>query len=206
MKRDGTFVGAAAVLFALLTFIGMIIASPPGGNYKESDIANFIAHGHRAAAIAGLYLMLAGAVCLLFLVTALRGRTTGRWAALFDGVSTAAGTAWAIGAVLVCVVPLAFVNGLDTAPDSHTIYVVTQIGFAALFGAGGILLGVALIAFAASAALPMWLRIVTYIAGIAGVLSIAFFPFMLLLIWGIVFGIWTLASRPGELHEAVPAA
>ena len=205
MKRDSTFVGAAAVLFALLTFVGMIVVDPPGGDYKESDITSFVAHGHRTAVFVGVYLMLAGAVCLLFLVTALRGRTSGRWAALFDGVSTAAGTAWAIGAVLIAVVPIAFSNGLDTGPDSHTTYVITQIGFATLFAAGGILLGVALIAFAASAALPMWLRSVTWIAGIAGLISPAFFPFMILLIWGIVFGIWTLASRPGEVHEAVPA-
>ena len=205
MKRDSTFVGAAAVLFALLTFIGMIVVDPPGGDYKESDVTNFLAHGHRTAVYVGLYLMLAGAVCLLFLVTALRGRATGRWAALFDGVSMASATAWAIGSVLVAVVPIAFSNGLDTAPDSHTTYVITQIGYATLFGVGGVLLGVALIAFAASAALPTWLRVVTYIAGIAGLISPAFFPFMILLIWGIVFGVWTLASRPGEVHEAVPA-
>jgi hypothetical protein len=205
VKKDSTFVGAAAVLFALLTFIGMIVAAPPGGNYKESDVTAFLDHGHRAAVVAGLYLMLGGAVCLLYLVTALRARTAGRWSALFAGVSTAAGVAWAIGAVLVCVAPMALWNGLDTAPDSHTVYLATQAGFGVLFGAGGILLGVALIAFASSAALPAWLKIVTWIGGIAGLVSIAFFPFFLVLIWGLVFGVWTLVSSPGEVRDPVPA-
>lgn len=205
MKKDSTLVGAAAVLFALLTFIGMLVASPPGGNYSESDITTFVDHGHRAAVIVGLYLMVAGAVCLLYLVSALRGRTSGRWAPLFAGASGAAATAWAIGAILVCIVPLALINGLDGAPDSHTVYTFTQVGYAALFGAGGILLGVALIAFASSAALPTWLRVLTWIAGIGGILSIAFFPFFLVLLWGIVFGIWTLASRPGDVHDPVTA-
>jgi hypothetical protein len=205
LKRDSTFVGAAAVLFALLTFIGMIVIAPPGGDYKESDITDFIAHGHRTSVFVGLYLMFIGAICLLYLVNALRARVGGRWAPLYAGVSTAAGTAWAIGAVLIAVVPIGLANGAGTAPDAHTVYFFTQAGFATLFGAGAILLGVALIAFAASAALPMWLRVVTYIAGIAGLLSPAFFPFFLLLIWGIVFGIWTLVASSGEVHEPITA-
>jgi hypothetical protein len=205
LKRDSTFVGAAAVLFALLTFIGMVVANPPGGDYSESDITKFLAHGHRTAVVIGVYLMLAGAVCLMYLAAALRERTAGRWGSLLAGTSIAATTAWAIGGVIVGVVPLGLSNGAVVAPEPHTVYMLTQIGFATLFGAAGILLGVSLIAFAAGAALPTWLRVVTFICGVAGLVSPAFFPFMLLLVWGLVFGVWTLVSRPGEVHEPVTA-
>jgi hypothetical protein len=202
-KRESGLLGIASILFALLTFIGMIVADPPGGDYKESDITSFLAHDHRTACVVGVYLMLAGAVALLYLLATLRGRLSGRAGAFFAATGTAAGAAWAIGAVLVTVVPLGLANGGVVAPEPHTVYMLTQVGFATLFAAGGILLGVTLIALAATSLFPGWLRVVTLVAGILGLVSPAFFPFMALLLWGLVFGIWSLASKR---LDATPAA
>ena len=202
-KRESGLLGITSILFALLTFIGMVVADPPGGDYKESDIQSFLAHGHRTACVVGVYLMLAGAVALLYLLATLRGRLSGRTGAFFAATGTVAGAAWAIGAVLVTVVPLGLANGGAVAPEPHTVYMFTQVGFATLFAAGGILLGVTLIALAATSLLPGWVRVVTLVAGILGLVSPAFFPFMALLVWGLVFGIWSLASKR---LDATPAA
>jgi hypothetical protein len=205
LKRDTGLLGLSAILFALLTFIGMVVADPPGGDYKESDIQAFLAHDHRTACVVGVYLMLAGAVALLYLLAALRSRLSGRLGSFFAATGSVAGAAWAIGAVLVTVVPLGLANGGAVAPEPHTVYMFSQVGFATLFAAGGILLGVTLIALAAAGALPGWMRVVTLVAGILGLVSPAFFPFMALLIWGLVFGVWSLASK--RVDEAtVPAA
>lgn len=194
-KRESGLLGIASILFALLTFIGMIVANPPGGDYSESDIQKFLAHDHRVACVVGVYLMLAGAVTLLYLLSGLRAHVGGRLGAFFVATGTVAGAAWAIGAVLVTVVPLGLSNGGAVAPEPHTVYMFSQVGFATLFAAGGILLGVTLIVLAAASTLPGWLRAVTLVAGILGLVSPAFFPFMALLVWGLVFGIWSLASR-----------
>jgi hypothetical protein len=202
VKRDSSTLGIAAILFAVLTFVGMIIASPPGGNYSAKNIADFVDRGHRAAAVVAVYLMLAAAAALLYLVAGLRERAAG--SRLFAPLAFAAGTAWAIGAAILVTVPLGLMNGAQAAPDGNTVYMLTQAGFAVMFGAGGILLGAALIslALAGFAGVPAWLRWLTLVAGVAGVASIAFFPFFLLLVWALVLGIWLTASGR---TEPVPA-
>jgi hypothetical protein len=41
---------------------------------------------------------------------------------------------------------------------------------------------------------PAWLRWSTLVGGLAAVVSLAFFPSVLVLLWGIVMGIWLLAE------------
>ena len=52
--------------------------------------------------------------------------------------------------------------------------------------------------------MPQWLRWLTVVAGVCGVAGLAFFPFFLLLIWGIVIGVWLLAAG-GGFKSAVAA-
>jgi hypothetical protein len=66
-----------------------------------------------------------------------------------------------------------------------------------IFGSGAVLLGFALIALGLAGRLtfPGWLRWLTLITGLASIAGLAFFPFFLLIIWGIVIGIWLLMVR-----------
>src|SRR2546426_4044441 len=54
----------------------------------------------------------------------------------------------------------------------------SELGFSVVFGPAAILLGFALIAFVLGARtlVPAWLRWSTLVAGLAGVVSLAFFP------------------------------
>jgi hypothetical protein len=205
MGSERSSVGLAALAFPILTFVGLVVANPPGGNYSAKQVANFVAHGHRAVVYLALYLLLLAAVALLYLVSALRGRLAGGNASrLFSATGFAAGTAWAIGAALLFVVPMGLANGGHLPSDQSVVYLFTQAGFAVIFGAGGILLAFAVLSLAAGggATLPAWLRWLTIVAGVLGLASVAFFPFFFLLLWSIVFGIWTLASRPSEASAA----
>jgi hypothetical protein len=42
--------------------------------------------------------------------------------------------------------------------------------------------------------IPTWLRRLTVVAGVAGIGGLAFFTFYLLMLWGIVAGVWLVAG------------
>jgi hypothetical protein len=202
MKSDRSTLGLAALVFPILTIAAMVIGSPPGGNWSAEQISDFVARGHRPAAFVGMYLLLLAAVALLYLVAALRRRIAdGNAGCVFAATGFAAGTAWAVGAPLLFVVPAGLANGGHLPSDPAVVYMLTQVGFGVIFVAGGVMLAVALLAFAsgARAAIPGWLRWLTLAAGILGLASAAFFPFFLLLIWSIVLGVYALATKSFDL-------
>jgi hypothetical protein len=90
---------------------------------------------------------------------------------------------------------LAFSGGHPFTLTSGTVYTFCEAGFAVMYGAGGVLLGAALIAFAAGpVAAPSWVRWSTLVAGIAGLAALAWFPFFLVYIWAIVVGAWLIVA------------
>ena len=72
MQRRSLVAGIGAIAFGVLPIVAFMVANPPGGNYKASDIADFIATGHRPAVFVSVYLMLLSAVGLLVLLARLR--------------------------------------------------------------------------------------------------------------------------------------
>jgi hypothetical protein len=201
--RSGSFAaGIGALAFAVLTFVGMIIASPPGGTYSAHDVEKYTAHGHRFVVFFATYLVLLGAMGLIVLVTRLREMAGGEsWQARASwGAGVAAAVAFASGWTVVAAVPMAMAyGGKDVAVEPTVAYVIAEAGYAMMFGAGGVLLGFALLAwaFGARAAAPGWVRWITVIAGILGLASLAWFPFFGLLIWALVIGLWLIAGGRG---------
>jgi hypothetical protein len=199
MKADRS-IGLAALAFSVLTFVGLIVANPPGGSFSAKDLSDYAAKGHRPAVYVALNLLLVAAGSLLYLVTRLSARVAAEGSSrIFSPLGFTAGAAWAIGASLLGIVPVGLANGGHLPADNAVVYLLTQLGFIVLFAADGITLGAALLAFAIGgrALIPGWLRWVTVVAGVLGLASPAFFPFFALLLWGIVFGVWALASRGG---------
>jgi hypothetical protein len=85
------------------------------------------------------------------------------------------------------------VPALDPAISMTFIYA----GYAVFFAAGGMLLGIAILTFAIGGhAAPMWVRAFSALAGLIGILSGANIPFYVVLLWGLVVGIWLLVSSP----------
>jgi hypothetical protein len=193
MQRRSLVAGIGAIAFGVLPIVAFMVANPPGGNYKASDIADFIAKGHRPAVFVSVYLMLLSAVGLLLLLARLRESIgAGSRETLFWGFSVAAVAAWFVG-YAIAISPslaLAFSGGKLHSLSAPVAYTFSEAGWAAMYGAGGLLLGCALLTFAAGAVtLPAWIRWTTLVAGIAALAAVAWFPFFLVYLWAIVVGV-----------------
>jgi hypothetical protein len=197
-----TIAATGGIAFGVLTFLAFLLAAPPGGTYSESDIADYVADDRGARLIISLYLVLLAAVGLVSLLARLRdGAADDRGlASIFWGVGLAAAAAHAVGWALVIATPMArVIGGDDVSIDPTVAYTITQAGWAVMIGAGGTLLGLALVALviAWGATLPAWLRWATLLAALGGLASLAYFPWFLVLIWGVVAGVGLLGGgRP----------
>lgn len=106
-------------------------------------------------------------------------------------------TGFAIGWAAWLTPPLAIaIGGSGVVIDPTVTYVILQVGGIIVFGVGGTFLGVTLIALmiGSSQTLPAWLRWFTLVVGVLGLASAAWLPFFPLLLWGIIAGIWLVAS------------
>lgn len=198
MKGQATLAGVGALAFGVLTWVAFIVANPPGGSYKASDMADYIAKGHRASVFISVYLMLIAAVGLLLALARLRDAIAdGPRRSFFWGLSVVAVASWMAGYAVV-VTPstaLAFSSGDLKTLDPSLVYTLSEGGWAMMYGAGGLMLGVALITFALKpVAVPAWVRWVTLVGGIASLFAIAWFPMFVVYLWAIVVGIWLLVS------------
>jgi len=214
--RNSLVAGIGGIAFAVLSVLAVVIASPLGGTYKASDAADYIAKGHRTAVFVSVYLFVLGLLGLLCLLARLRdavgARSDGVPAArIFWGASVAAVAGFAVGWALVVSAPLSLAYGgksLVIAPN--LAYLFSEAGFVLIYGAGSILLGLALIVLVLSwnGALPAWLRWATLVGGVAAVAGPAFFPFFLVLVWSLVAGISLVVAGRGKTPAggAAPAA
>jgi len=209
MQRRSLVAGIGAVAFGILPIVAFMVGNPPGGNYKASDIADFLAKGHRPAVFVSLYLVLLSGVGLLFLLARLRESIgDGERAPLFWGFSVAAVGAWLAGyAVGISPsVALAFSGGKLHTLSAPVAYTFSEAGWAIMYGAGGLLLGCALVTWAVGpVALPAWVRWSTLVAGIAGLAAIAWFPFFLVYLWAIVIGVALIVIELRQAPETAAA-
>lgn len=204
MQRANLFAGIGGIAFGVLTFAALFVASPAGGTYTPSDVLSFVASNHRAAVFVGLYLTTVAALGLVFLLSRLRdviggvGDDESGMQNSFWGLRLASAVCMAAGWAVAFSIPIAyaFAGGGGFTLTSSQTYATIEVGDILVYGPGGIFLGSALIVLFLDgrAALPVWLRWVTLIAGVLGLASPAFFPWFALLIWGVVIGIWLLMS------------
>lgn len=198
MRRETTAGGLGALAFGILTFVALLIASPPGGTYSTKDITNYLAKGHRAAVIVALYLLVVAIIGMLLMLWRMRDEIVGARSNVFWALGIASAACWIAGFAIVIApaTSLAFSGGkLTTLPGTLT-YTIAEAGWAVAYGGGAILLGCALVTYALGpVAAPAWVRWTTLVAGIAAIASIAWFPQFLVYLWAIAIGVWTLVSR-----------
>jgi hypothetical protein len=209
MQPTTVLAGIGGIAFGVLMAVAAFLGSPLGGPYDASEAASFVGSGHRLAVFVSLYLAVIAVLGLICLLARLReaigvaGDAQPTALGIFWGTALVATTALAAGWAVSFSVPIAYAvagDGFSIGPAEA--YAIGQVGDALLFGAGGILLGIALITLFVSArrTFPAWLGWLTLIAGVLGLASPAFFPFFALLIWGLIVGIWLLVSR-GSLAQ-----
>ena len=205
MRSRSALAGVGSIAFSVLTIVGLALANPPGGTYKASDAAKYVAKGHHVAVFASVYVLLLAVLGLLLLLAYLRDLLSAapdgeRVARIFWAMGIGAATSFAIGWAIVLGNAIAHAfGGSGVVVDPAVTYLASELGFSVVFGPAAILLGFALIAFVIGgrALVPGWLRWSTLVAGVAGVVSLAFFPAALVLLWGIVMGIWLLVPSRG---------
>ena len=151
--------------------------------------------------------MLLSGVGLLLLLARFRERIAeGSRTTLFWGFSVSAVAAWIVG-YAIGVAPslaLAFSGGKLHSLSGPVAYTFSEAGSAVMFGAGALLLGCALLTFAAGpVALPAWIGWSTLVAGIAALAGLAWFPLFLVYLWAIVVGIALVAIEWRQSAQAV---
>jgi hypothetical protein len=203
MRRPAVVAGIGSIAFTVLTIVGLALVNPPGGNYKVSNINDYLAKGHRVAVFAGLYVELLAILGLILVLAYLRDLlTSARTTRVFWGLGMIAAGALVLGwAVMAAGAIARAIGGSGVVVSAPTTYLVSEVGASMVWGPGAILLAVALIAFAINigAALPAWLRWLTLVLAVIGLASPAFFPSLALLIWGIATGAWLLIAG-GRAH------
>jgi len=205
MRSRSALAGIGSIAFSVLTIVGLALANPPGGTYKASDAVKYVAKGHHVAVFASVYVLLLAVLGLLLLLAYLRDLLSAapdgeRVARIFWAMGIGAATSFAVGWAIVLGNAIAHAfGGSGVVVDPAVTYLASELGFSVVFGPAAILLGFALIAFVIGgrALLPAWLRWSTLVAGVAGIVSLAFFPAVLVLLWGIVMGIWLLVPSRG---------
>jgi hypothetical protein len=210
MRSRSALAGVGSIAFSVLTIVGLALANPPGGTYKASDAEKYVTKGHHVAVFASVYVLLLAVLGLLLLLAYLRDLLSAapdgeRMARIFWAMGIGAATSFAVGWAIVLGNAIAHAfGGSGVVVDPAVTYLASELGFSVVFGPAAILLGFALIAFVLGARtlVPAWLRWSTLVAGLAGVVSLAFFPAALVLLWGLVMGIWLLV--PGR--APAPAA
>jgi hypothetical protein len=191
--------GVSGIAFAVLTFVAAIIDSGPGGDYKASDVADYLESGHRPLVFVALYMALLGIAALLVLLAWLR-RTIGdaTQSSVFWALSVAGSATFIAGWALHTAVPVSIGYGGKGVTVGPTVtYVLTEGGYIVL-SAGAVLIGLALLLLVfGRVALPGWVRGITVVGMLGALTSAAFFPFGLFFLWALAIGIWLLVARPG---------
>ncbi len=210
MRSRAAIAGLAALAFSVLTIISLLVGGPPGGTYSAHDAAKYVAGGHHAAVFVASYLALLAVFALVLLLAYFRDvifaapvwPSAGR---IFWGTGLCAAASLAVGFLVIYGVGIAHAYGGKRVVSSPVVtYLLVEVGSAAVWGAGAVLLGIALLvlAWASRVAFPMWLRVATVIGAIGGLAGFAFFPSGLVIIWGVVVGVWLLLS--GRRLDAEP--
>ena len=206
-QRERVVAGAGGIAFTVLTVAAVAAAKTPGGTYSAADIADYVAKGHQTGIFLGFGLALFSVLGLILLLVGLRERIGegSLLANVFSTTTLVSIAAFAIGWAAWLSPPLAIAIGGSSSVviDGRVTYVVLQIGGVIIFGVAGTFLGVTLIALmiGSGQTLPTWLRWFTLIVGVLALASMAWLPFFPLLLWGLVAGIWMIASG----HKDEPA-
>jgi hypothetical protein len=218
MRNARRVAGFGGVAFAVCLVAGFTFFGPRGGFYSAAGVSNFVAQ-NPTNIVVSFYLFAVSITALVVLMAYLSETYLGRsprvrvaW-----GTSLLAAASMLIGWALYFAPSTAVISG-GPAIDSATRYTFLNAGFVVLFGAGGMFLGVALLALAIGGNVaPTWVRALSALAGLSALFSWAFLllshwspnqwlpvPFYVVLLWALVTGVWLLLSSPRPTSNLTP--
>lgn len=204
MKSSGIVAaGIGSIAFGVLTFVALIVGGPQGGNYSAADVAAYISSNHVVVAGGMALCGLVGAAGLMCLGAYLRQRADleapgSIWPQVLWGLTLGSAVCFAVSWGIFVSQPIGNNEaGTNLNVPPTIIYSIGISGDELMFESAATLLGLALIlsAIVNLPRWPGWLRWSSLVVGLAGIVSLAFFPFFLLLLWALVVGVWLLLRR-----------
>jgi hypothetical protein len=208
VAQDRRLAGIGALGFVVSLLVAFTLFGPKSGAYSPAETAAFVGQSSTSLVVS-VYLFAVSMIGLVALMAYLTDTylADGRLARLAWDAALLAAASVLVGWGLYLAPSTAVIAG-GPAIDPAISYTFISAGFVALFGVGGMLLGAALLVLAiAGLAAPMWIRALTGLAGLAAFLSWAFLlatgwspnqwlpiPFYLVVVWGLVTGMWLLVS------------
>jgi len=212
--------GGGGIVFAASLTVGFTLFGPKGGRYSADEVAAFVGQTGTSL-IASVYLVAASLIGLIVLMAYLSETMgAGTYRQISWAASVLAAGSFLIGWCLYLTPSTAVLAG-GPAPDAALSHAIITAGFVLVFGASGILLGIALITFAIGGGVTAaWARAFSGLAGLAAFLSWAFIlalrwspnqwlpaPFYVVVLWGLVMGVWLIVSpNPDALSRATTRA
>lgn len=182
--------GVGLAAYGLGTAIAFQASGSPGGDYRESAVTQYISFHHFWLA-AGLWYL--SALCSLgLLVVGLGLRTQPDVGRLLSSLATAGAALGVAGAFVSGGLSTAMAEGGTTVRNGvphPVVYTISEIGNLLAVCAPALCVGVLAIVLATrTATLPRWLRTLSMIAGVCGVLAPFFFTYFLFVAWTLVAG------------------
>jgi hypothetical protein len=190
--------GIALLVFTLGTFAALTMVSAPAGNYSLSQINSYLASSARPTIFAGALIGILAALALLYYLSALRAELPpGRGRDLLWGSGIAATATAATSWMIAAAIPLAYAQGgghVSLTPS--VVYTLSVVSAGMLYGPAMVFAGVAVIIAARQLrTAPRWWRVLGYVGGACAILSIAFLPFYLFILYCLIVGVWGLVAR-----------
>lgn len=188
--------GTGLLVYAAGTFAAFAFAGSPGGDYSAGGVASYIGPAHAPVAFTLWYVAALSALALVVFGAGVRRTPAigGPLAALATiGAALSATGAWLAGGVAVGMVEGG--GAVQSGVPAPVVYLITEIGNLMCVCAPALCVGVIGIVLAVRGALSPWLRVVSVIGGICGILAPFYLTYFAYLLWVLVLGIVVLARR-----------
>ena len=199
--------GIGLLVYGLGTAAAFLGSGAPGGGYQDTVVGSYIASTHWVTAFALWYVGALAALGLVLLGNGLRA-VLGVGELLW-GLCVAATATSVTGAFVSGGIDVAMAEGgsaVGSGVPHPVVYAVTEIGNLLAVCSPALFVGVGAIVLAVKGHLPGWVRAVTVLAGVCGILAPFFFTYFVYLLWVIAVGIALTASRQRQPDTAVQAS
>jgi hypothetical protein len=195
--------GGALIVYGLGVTVAFLTIGAPGGDYDDASIRSYLTSGHWPAAFTLAYV---AAGCALALAVFGHGLRTALGGALGDFVwgLSIAGTATAVvGGFVTAGLDVSMAEGghaVQTGVPHPVVYTISEIGNLIAVCGPAFFAGVIALVWAAKGPMPTWLRVLSVVAGICGILAPFFFTYFLFVLWTIAAGTTVATAR--QLHPS----
>jgi hypothetical protein len=200
--------GIGLLVYTVGTFAAFMFAGSPGGDYEDAQVAAYVDPGHATIAFTLWYVSGLAALALVVFGAGLRrlpvvGGALASLAAI--GAALSVTGAWLAGGVEVGMIEGG--SAVRSGVPHSVTYLLTEIGNAMAVCGPALCVGIIAIVLAVRGGLPIWLRVLSVIGGVGGILAPFYFTYFLYLIWAVVTAITIIVNRrTAQSRAAEPAA